>query len=94
MQHWYVYYKLPRTQLSEIAARVRAMLKVICASTSVRGQLLRRDDRDAQTMTLMEQYDHIVDPVAFEAALTSAVRDSGLPAAIIEQRHVERFEEF
>jgi hypothetical protein len=94
MQHWYVYYKLPRTRLSETAACVRAMLKVICASTSVRGQLLRRDDRDAQTMTLMEQYDRITDPAAFEAVLTSAVRNSGLPAALIEQRHLERFEEF
>jgi hypothetical protein len=94
MQYWYVYYKLPRTQQSETAARVRAMLKVISAATSVRGRLLRRDDRDAQTMTLMEQYDHIADPAAFEVALNSAVRDSGLPAALIEQRHVERFEEF
>jgi len=94
MQHWYVYYQLPRAQLAATAACVRAMLNAISASTSVRGRLLKRDDPDATTMTLLEQYDDIADPAAFEAALRSAVQRSGLSAQVVGRRRVERFEDF
>jgi hypothetical protein len=93
MQHWYVYYKLPRAQLSSVAARVDAMFNVIAATTSVRGRLLKRDDGDAQHVTLMEQYDDIADPATFTAAHANAVRGSGLSSELIAQRHVERFED-
>ena len=94
MQHWYVYYKLPRAQVAATAARVRAMLDAVAASTSVRGRLLRRADDDADTLTLMEQYDHIADPQSFGAGLAQAVNNAGLPAGVIAQRRLERFEEF
>ncbi len=92
MQHWYVYYKLPRTQAAETAARVRAMQDALAATTAVHGRLLRRVEDDAQTMTLMEQYDRIADPRAFAAKLAAAVAGAGLPA--LAQRRIERFEEF
>ena len=93
MQHWYVYYKLPRAQVSAVAASVDAMFKVIAAATSVLGRLLGRSDDIAQQVTLMEQYDHITDPAAFAAAYADAVRSSDLPAELITQRRVERFED-
>jgi hypothetical protein len=93
MQHWYVYYKLPRAQIAETAARVRAMQDALAATTAVHGRLLRRVEDDVQTMTLMEQYDRIADPHAFAAGLATAVAGAGLPAPLLAQRRIERFED-
>lgn len=93
MQHWYVYYKLPRAQAAQIAARVRLMQDALAAAAPVRGRLLRRVDDDGQTMTLMEQYDRIDDPADFESRLARAVAAAGLSAEIVAQRRVERFED-
>ncbi|MGE5338975.1 MAG: DUF4936 family protein [Gemmatimonadota bacterium] len=93
MQHWYVYYKLPRERFGETAAQVRAMIDLLGTSAAVKGRLLKRDDGDQQSITLMEQYDSIADPGAFAAELAAALRSSGLPAELIALRRVERFED-
>lgn len=93
MQHWYVYYKLPRARYAETAARVGAMLDEIARTTSVRARLLRRAGEESNDVTLMEQYERIADPHGFAAALDAAVRGAGLAADVVAQRRIERFEE-
>jgi len=93
MQNWYVYYKLPRDRIPDVVEQVRVMLQTVATNTSVHGRLLRRVDDDVHNITLMEQYEHIADPTAFAAALAAATLCAGLPAELIAQRRVERFEE-
>lgn len=93
MQHWYVYYKLPRAELAPTLMHVRAMLASLATTTSVQGRLLQRAEAGAESVTLMEQYERVADPDGFACELARAVGDSGLPAHIVTQRHIERFEE-
>lgn len=93
MQHWYVYYKLPRAEYAETAARVGAMLDEIARTTSVRTRLLRRTGERSDDITLMEQYERIADPQRFAAELDEALRGAALPADVVAQRRVEKFEE-
>ncbi len=93
MQHWYVYYKLPRARFRETASQVRAMMSVLGTTAAAQGRLLKRADSDEQSITLMEQYDGIADPRAFAADLAAALGRSGLPDDLVALRRVERFEE-
>ncbi len=93
MEHWYVYYKLPREKAEATASRVHGMLEALAANAAVHGRLLKRVDNDAHTMTLMEQYERIADPQHFATELAQAVASAGLPDEAIAQRRIERFED-
>lgn len=93
MQHWYIYYKVPRAQVAPVAAQARAMLDALGAATGVHGRLLRRTDDGGASTTLMEQYDGIADTASFAQALAVAVQNAGFGAELRAQRRVERFGE-
>lgn len=93
MQHWFVYYKLPRAAVAEVAPCVRIMMGALAAATGVHGRLMQRSADREGIATLMEQYDRVADPASFEAALADAVEHARLPAELRQQRCVERFED-
>jgi hypothetical protein len=95
MEHWYVYYKVPRAQLGEIQQRARGLIGTIAAATGVQGGLQRRvnDDGDAggNTVTLMEVYPRIADIDTMMSAMAAGVAHSGLPPEMTGNRRIERF---
>ena len=93
MQHWFVYYKLDPSVASRVEPRLRGMLAEIAAEHGVRARLMRRADTAGGPVTLLEVYDGIGQPESFESSLSAAVARAGLPAAHVEQRRTERFEE-
>lgn len=93
MQHWYVYYKLSADRLPQVSQQVRAMQAQLAATLGVHGRLLCRADQTADPLTLMEIYDSVAAPAAFEAQLAAAAAAAGLPASLISARHIERFRE-
>lgn len=94
MQHWFVYYRLDPSAAARVEPSLRAMLAEIAAERGVRARLMRRADTTGGPVTLLEVYDGIRQPESFEASLAAAVARAGLPAAVVEQRRTERFEEF
>jgi hypothetical protein len=92
MQHWFVYYKLEATAARQLESRVQRMQREIASAGGVRTRLLRRVDGDGGLATLMEVYEGIGQPAAFESTLAAAVASAGLPAALLAQRRTERFE--
>jgi hypothetical protein len=93
MQHWFVYYKLDPAAARGIEPRLRGMQAEIAAARGVRARLMRRADAADGPVTLLEVYDGIEQPEAFEGALSAAVARAGLPAALVAQRRTERFED-
>lgn len=92
MQYWFVYYKLDRTAASELEPRVRLMQQEVGAATGVQTKLMRRADRDEAT-TLLEVYERVAEPSEFNRALAAAIDRAALPAQLVAQRRIERFEE-
>lgn len=90
MQHWYVYYKLPPAQYAAVTGRVRSMQDRLALEGGVRTRLLERTEQ-AETTTVMEVYEDIVEPGRFAQLLDAAVHDAGLPAEVVAARRVERF---
>ena len=86
-ENWYVYYPAPS---AAALPALRAMLQTLAAGSAVRARLEERVEFGS-TPTWMEVYEDIRDPDAFEAALTAAVRASGLPQELTVARRVERF---
>ncbi len=91
MEHWFVYYKLPRREALALMPRVRAMMDAVSATAGVRARLLRKLDGDAGPMTLMETYERIKDAAAFETALGEALARAAPPADAVQARRTERF---
>lgn len=92
MQHWYVYYKLPRSERDATIERVRRVQRQLEQSTRVRARLLERTEQP-ETTTMMEVYEDIDQPERFGAALDALVRASGLPDAHVAARRIERFQD-
>ncbi|MGZ8255890.1 MAG: DUF4936 family protein [Burkholderiaceae bacterium] len=92
MQHWYVYYKLPRGERDATMARVRRVQEQVARSSGVRVRLLERTEQ-TETTTVMEVYEDIDQPERFGAALDAVVRACGLSDAHIAARRVERFQD-
>ena len=92
MQHWYVYYKLPRSERDATIERIRRVQEQLAQSTRVRTRLLERTEQ-TETTTMMEVYEDIDQPERFGAALDAVVRASGLPDSHIAARRVERFQD-
>jgi hypothetical protein len=92
MQHWFIYYKLEPQAARELAPRLRQM-QCDAAAGEVQARLMRRADESGGVVTLMEVYDGIADPQAFEARLAAAVRRADLPESLAAQRRLERFED-
>lgn len=90
MEHWFVYYRLPPVDALAMLPRVRAMMDELALATGVHGRLLRKLGSGTET-TLMETYDGIADPAAFEAALSDALARARMPEAIVAARRTERF---
>ncbi|MGZ8272307.1 MAG: DUF4936 family protein [Burkholderiaceae bacterium] len=90
MQHWYVYYKLPREERDATLERVRRLQAQLAGSTSARVRLLERTEQ-SEAMTVMEVYEDIDEPESFGAALDAVVRAAGLPDSHIAARRIERF---
>lgn len=90
MQHWYVYYKLPRSERDATIERIRRVQEQLAQSTRVRTRLLERTEQ-TETTTMMEVYEDIDQPERFGAALDAVVRASGLPDSHIAARRIERF---
>jgi hypothetical protein len=90
VQHWYVYYKLPRSERDATIERIRRVQEQLAQSTRVRTRLLERTEQ-TETTTMMEVYEDIDQPERFGAALDAVVRASGLPDSHIAARRIERF---
>jgi hypothetical protein len=90
--HYYIYYRIAPEALAEAVSRIAAMQCALRLAGGVRGRCLARADDPA---TLMEIYETVTDPEAFEAALARLVEQHGLAALLApgERRHVERFAE-
>jgi uncharacterized protein DUF4936 len=93
VQHWYVYYKLPRSERAGFVARVREMQQSLAQGNPVRVRLLERCEDGSETTTVMEVYEDIREPARFAAALNDAVRASGLDAGLAGVRRIERFQD-
>ncbi len=91
MEHWFVYYKLSRSDALALVPRLREMMRGLEAKTGVRARLLRKRDGEAEPITLMETYERIEDAAAFEAALAEALARAGLTADALGARRTERF---
>lgn len=87
MEHWFVYYKLPEAEVDAAVARVRPMLAELGAG-GARCRLLRRADAPDGVATLMEVYEDIGDPAAFDGRLQQALLRHGLHG---DARRIERF---
>jgi hypothetical protein len=92
VQHWYVYYKMPRSERAALLAQVRDLQQRVARAVPVRMRLLERAEQ-AEMMTLMEVYEDIGEPERFGAALDAALRASGLGEAQIAARRIERFQD-
>jgi hypothetical protein len=92
MQHWYVYYKLPRSERAAMLQRVRDVQQRVARSTAVTMRLLERTGQ-AEVTTVMEVYEDIGEPERFGAALDAALRAAGLTDPDLAARRVERFED-
>ena len=92
MQHWYVYYKLPRSERDATIERVRRVQEQIAGSSSARVRLLERTEQ-ADTTTVMEVYEDIDQPERFGAVLDAVVRACGLPESHLAARRIERFQD-
>ena len=94
MQHWYVYYKLPRREREATLQRVRRLQQRMAQSTKVRVRLLERTDRSEpnDVTTVMEVYEDIEDAGGFAAKLDAVVREH-LPEPLVAARRVERFQD-
>jgi hypothetical protein len=90
VQHWYVYYKLPRSERDATIERIRRVQEQLAQSTRVRTRLLERTEQ-TETTTMMEVYEDIDQPERFGAALDAVVRASGLSDSHIAARRIERF---
>jgi hypothetical protein len=90
VQHWYIYYKLPRSERDATIERIRRVQEQLAQSTRVRTRLLERTEQ-TETTTMMEVYEDIDQPERFGAALDAVVRASGLPDSHIAARRIERF---
>jgi hypothetical protein len=90
VQHWYVYYKLPRSERDATIERIRRVQEQLAQSTRVRTRLLERTEQ-TETTTMMEVYEDIDQPERFGATLDAVVRASGLPDSHIAARRIERF---
>jgi hypothetical protein len=75
-EHWYVYYKLPLSQLDVVSAQVRRMQSTL-AGLSVQTSLQMRVD--------------VTDPAVFGPQLDSAVAASDLSPSLRSARRIERF---
>lgn len=94
MEHWFVYYKLPQREALALVPRLHAMMDALATATGARARLLRKlDGEAAEPATLMETYERIEDAAAFEDALGDALARAGLPAAAVQARRTERFED-
>ena len=93
MQHWFVYYKLDPAAAREIEPRLRGMQAEVAAAARVSARLMRRADVGGGAVTLLEVYDGIEQPQAFEGALSAALARAALPAGLLAQRRTERFED-
>jgi hypothetical protein len=92
MQHWFVYYKLAPQAAHDLTPRLRQMQRD-AAADGVQARLMRRTAAIDDMVTVMEVYDGIAEPDAFEARLDAALRRAGLPEALLTQRRIERFED-
>jgi hypothetical protein len=92
VQHWYVYYKLPRGAEATAVDALRAMQRRLAEATGVRARLMQRIE-DIETTTLMEIYEDIAEPARFASALEAAVRSATLPREVVEGRRTERFQD-
>jgi hypothetical protein len=68
------------------------MLASLAAQTGVRGTLLRKTEMQNDMVTLMEVYEGIETPTAFQSAYDQAVAAAGISAEAIAARRMERFE--
>ena len=91
MQSWFIYYKLDPAAARAVEPRIRALQQALGAATGVRGRLMRRTNDSAAT-TLLEIDEPIVEPGAFERALSAQIAQADLPAPLVAQRRTERFE--
>jgi hypothetical protein len=92
VQHWYVYYKVARSERDATLAQVRRMQEQIAGKARVRVRLLERTEV-AEATTVMEVYEDIEQVGAFAAMIEDAVRTSGLSPAIVAARRTERFQD-
>lgn len=93
MQHWYVYYKLPRGERDVTLQRVRRLQEQVIQSMKLRVRVLERTDRDEPgDVTTMEVYEDIEDAGGFAAKLDAAVR-AHFPAHLVAARRIERFQD-
>jgi hypothetical protein len=89
-EHWYVYYKLPLSQLDVVSAQVRRMQSTL-AGLSVQTSLQMRVDVTDGIATIMECYAGVTDPAVFGPQLDSAVAASDLSPSLRSARRIERF---
>lgn len=92
MQHWFVYYKLDAAAADDVEPAVRRLLQAVQTASGARARLMQRTDNNDAT-TLLEVYEGVRDPAAFEGVLADAVAQAGLPETLAAQRRTERFEE-
>lgn len=92
MQHWFVYYKLDPQAARQLVPQLR-QLQADAADGRVRARLMKRVDDEDGVVTMMEVYEGIAEPQAFEARLAAAVTRAGLPESLAAQRRLERFED-
>ncbi|MCU0764895.1 MAG: DUF4936 family protein [Burkholderiaceae bacterium] len=93
MQHWFVYYKLDPASARAVEPALRAMLSRLAADCGVRARLLRRADGADGAVTLLEVYEGVERPETFDGSLSSALSRAALPATLVAQRRIERFED-
>jgi hypothetical protein len=80
--NYYVYYKIPPEQATELRPRIDALFATIEKQLGVRGRWMRRRDDPG---TFMEVYEDVKDERGFEALLEREGAKLGM------QRKVERF---
>lgn len=92
MEHWFVYYKLDAAAAADVEPAVRRLQRAVQAASGVRTRLMQRADGNGAT-TLLEVYEGVCEPAAFDDTLAAAIAQAGLPAPLLAQRRTERFEE-
>ncbi|MCX8005375.1 MAG: DUF4936 family protein [Burkholderiaceae bacterium] len=92
MQHWYVYYKVSATEADLAVACARRIFEALPADGPP-ARLLRRTEAASAELTFMEAYGPIAEPATFADTLQRAIARSGLPAALLARRRLERFED-
>jgi hypothetical protein len=88
--HYFIYYRVRPQAIEPATAAVATLQARLAAACGIAGRCLRRAD-DAGS--LMEIYEGVADPAAFERSLDALVRDSGVMEWLVagEQRHMEKF---